>query len=131
MAVSWAILKLGSQFFGRCRFLRIENFHYILPKSIWAFFRVLYSTLYSTFVKYYNYKNCKKKPVINKILKIINLKNDKIFVLLPSDRNSDSVASFLLFGASFFLPFNWRALCCGGLRPPSLSFRQIISYEFS
>jgi len=40
MAVSWAILKLESQFFGRCRFLRIENFHLMLPKSIWALFRV-------------------------------------------------------------------------------------------
>ena len=40
MTVSWPILKLVSQFFGRCRFLRIENFHLMLPKSIWAFFRV-------------------------------------------------------------------------------------------
>ena len=43
MAVSlpilW-ILKLGSQFFGRCRFLRIGNLPLLLPKSIWAFFRV-------------------------------------------------------------------------------------------
>ena len=34
------ILKMGSQFFGRCRFLRIGNFHLVLPKSIKAFFRV-------------------------------------------------------------------------------------------
>ena len=40
MAVFWAILKLVSQFFGRCRFLRIGNFHLVLPKSIWALFRV-------------------------------------------------------------------------------------------
>ena len=43
MAVSFPILptlKLGSQFFGRCRFLRIENFQLMLPKSIWAFFQV-------------------------------------------------------------------------------------------
>ena len=43
MAVSLpilSILKLGSQFFGRCRFLRIGNFHLVLPKSIWALFRV-------------------------------------------------------------------------------------------
>ena len=40
MAVSWAILKLVSQFFGRCRFSIIKNFHYFLPKSIWAFSRV-------------------------------------------------------------------------------------------
>ena len=35
-----SILKLESNFFGRCRFLRIGNFHLVLPKSIWAFFRV-------------------------------------------------------------------------------------------
>ena len=43
MAVSLPILpilKLGSQFFGRCRFLRIGNLPLLLPKSIWAFFRV-------------------------------------------------------------------------------------------
>ena len=43
MAVSLPILptlKMGTQFFGRCRFLRIGNFHLVLPKSIWAFFRV-------------------------------------------------------------------------------------------
>ena len=43
MAVSWAILpilKLGSQFFGRCRYFKIGNFQLMLPKSIWAFFRL-------------------------------------------------------------------------------------------
>ena len=40
MAISKPILKLESQFFGRCRFLTIENFQLILPKSIWALFRV-------------------------------------------------------------------------------------------
>ena len=43
MAVSLPIfptLKLGSQFFGRCRHLTIENFQLMLPKSIWALFRV-------------------------------------------------------------------------------------------
>ena len=40
MAVSLPILKLGSQFFGRCRYFKIGNFQLMLPKSIWAFFRL-------------------------------------------------------------------------------------------
>ena len=40
MAVSLPILKLGSQFFGRCRYFKIGNFQLMLPKSIWAFFQL-------------------------------------------------------------------------------------------
>ena len=40
MALSVPILKLECQFFGRCRFLIIGDFHLLLPRSMWALFRV-------------------------------------------------------------------------------------------